>query len=1060
MSYLKSIKTLDMAASSAAMAMENSNDNNIEIKSYCDDDSEIPNLNLENIYYFFGHFYTDLNTIMTGTNTTMTGTNNTPPSTTIVTYMTFQVMYNTTHLFIVDVSLSRYIFFSFERILVQGQPIDSFIESNIERIKTTIKDKFYPDDKFKLDDIDVLIPQKPNEEVNDRWNYHINHINPKPNLPIIPGKKRYFIKQDYKDFTLYSKNNNNNNNNDLVNNSQEVLETLEEEYDEYLKFPDSFILCKNRKDKVWSYIQPVTHEIYHSLQHFAVEYIEISEDEYYANILRLYPRKIEDAELKKSLVTLIDIYNNNIIFNIIQTRFAEHNDFKEYDDKAKNSHVEFEEGDKGVVIKSLLNTGVESTRLFEVINFLRSYVDLYHDILQYGKEYCENLKAKYKKRLSGESLTYFNEWIDRIDRTIFTSTGNINQNKCKEIIEKLVDDFIITSKINLIPKTKEEALVMSISKDNPDEVASLIATLKADGVDGFFVESANNDIGQIFVSNGFNNVYNLTIGLWDAGSGFTGTTMKKKDLTTPPNIIYVGPTVPTEPTKTKGRKKNTITSNIINIDNYVSNMFGLYNIVVSPDNNQLTVVNSEDGTIIFGVTPRQTFSVNKILTTTNNVQVRGSGDVESGNIKTIGYGTDHTGKLIQIPFQIDPMSLPEIRAGLVSLKTWTDLIQIQTISKTMPLHIDGLKPLKVLTVIYDGLCETTARLYGLGHVLKTSDKIVSYYNYNIYSRQLDSTEKTTKRQVQTYINTNKKTFLAYLKLWFRQRAITLNKILKYTFDPLAFFVSKLYLNKYNIEYYKKAITLVDKIDKVELRQIPNTINEYIESISSSAQLLGDILNTKLAFENAIQRIELIGPRVDNSIFLDAYDYVEQQIINTFGNAEELELRAMIASTFAYVFLKSRKLSLFLFKIEEIKKALIQQKLLVPAPNIKRNFGIELTLAQNSYINTNLNKSLSQIKRHIPDADNVKKILRGISDIQIACQYLIKTKGYIPYITKQLDYSTITDQIIEAFAFSNIIQLVEQQIQAYITAGIYFGGKKLSRTYKRKQNKRKTYKKRK
>ena len=683
---------------------------------------------------------------------------------------------------------------------------------------------------------------------------------------------------------------------------------------------------------------------------------------------------------------------------------------------------------------------------FRIINFLRSYVDLYHDILEFGHDYCDFLIANFEKTVPAAHKSFYDKYIslikDNPETKIFTKSNKINQTRCKEIVEQITDEWINylhQKNFRFIPKTKENSNVICASLENPEELKKLITTLNSDGISGFYVESANNNIGEIFARNK-SKLFNLSIGEWDAGSGFTGQKMKKAERPLP---FEIGP-------KPFVNTLSGKVSGSLNLDNLPVSIFGLLNVTVTPDNSTLSI--SPDGVQSISVNPRQKLSVNKVLKTTNNIIVRGLGDAEEAGIITT------------IP-QITPAAPIAAKTALISLKTWTDLIQIETISKTMTIKNSTNNPLKILTIIYDGLCETTARMYGLGHVLKTEGKIVTYYNYNVSSRSLSDEQMTAKTRIKQFILGNIANFERYINMWFDQRIICLKIIYDMFPDPILYFVTKLFYNKYDTAK-EKAIELIKNISTTDIKLIPDTIDDYLESITSSATLLAELLDNISKFRDALNRINEVGVRGNLEKYLSAYDYVQQLIVNTFGDSSAIELRAMVASTFAYVFLKNTKLSVCLSKLEVVKDEIILNQLIRPGVMTRSQAnasfqvpsGYIKSINQSAFNNAKLKASYSKIKE-LPDSET-KRRLQSITDIEIACQYLLlDTREYTRFI-RTISLGGLS--LEPYYAFSNIIIQVTRIINGAISSYGYFGGRKsksIRKTHKQKKNKRKTYKKR-
>ena len=152
----------------------------------------------------------------------------------------------------------------------------------------------------------------------------------------------------------------------------------------------------------------------------------------------------------------------------------------------------------------------------------------------------------------------------------------------------------------------------------------------------------------------------------------------------------------------------------------------------------------------------------------------------------------------------------------------------------------------------------------------------------LFRSELTPAQIREKLNIQYNIKTNIRLFRDYLKKWFNQRISALQYIYDNIYDPVMFFISKLFIEKY-ISANVKATELLLNIRETDIKLIPNSLNDYIESISSSATLLGDLLDYISKFNSAIEMIETIRPRINPKDFLEIYNYVQQQITNTFGN---------------------------------------------------------------------------------------------------------------------------------------------------------------------------------
>lgn len=740
-------------------------------------------------------------------------------------------------------------------------------------------------------------------------------------------------------------------------------------------------------------------------------------------------------------------YTTSNILEIFDENFGRHQDLSTLQYQVAQKVIpkklaDFIASNKSVI--SSLNTNIMTSKnqnlknLFIVVNFLRSYVDLYHDILNFGHIYSEQLRKMFESSIligmNSEAKNFYKEYIELIVKNtntkIFTSGGNINQTRCKQIIETLVDDFIEIlhdNNINWIPLTKENAFVKSINISNEIDFKELVKTLISDGVNTFYVESANCSIGRKLVDAGMS-ISDLAIGGWDAGSGFSGSKKMPK--------LLIGP----------GKE--------IEMSNPLIDMFGFLKVEVTDDNRNLIFTIPKKFTCTIPNGPIK-LSVNSIMKTIGAGIVRGDSDINVKNIKTMP--------------QIELNDELYKRASFIALKTWTDLIQIVSISNSKVLkHTNSKKPLKIATVIYDGLCETTSRLYGLGHVLKTEGSIVTYYNYDINSRSLSRSEIETKLKVKIFIGENKEDiFDRYLKPWFDNRIETLSNLEKRIHSPALFFVSKLFKGIYTRKL-KEVMIASTMVDTLDVKLFPDTITEYVEGISASASTLGSLLDYFARFNNAIEKVLLLRPRSPIEVFLNAYDSVRQQIINTFGDSTDLELRSMIACTFAYAFITRPAHTQFFIALDTIKESIIKkfnekasnEKILTPN-QILQFFVKDDIYAQSKNMKNFTERYLPLINKIIAYDAELGLALRNISDIEIAFQLILTS---IPYIKQNENNDIITyKDYIQAmeknrpifsympieFSFYNVISLVISQMEGLIGSGIYSGGKK-------QNNKQRTY----
>ena len=813
----------------------------------------------------------------------------------------------------------------------------------------------------------------PEERYNDTilFNYFKERCSPLPILPVTLEKERYFIKDIDED-----------EDEDEVTNYYENEHFHPNAFEEDDEAPATLThkVCDIDVVNVGSctFIDPILRTPCPNSVFRSVTYIEKSKEDYDKIINRLKPISVpgygggkrQSRQLQRggavpaALNTFIDtelagefdVNNKPVtkVFDVIQENFGKHisldDPFQPTIDNPSAANVPILQAEIEAVKASArplvplldqMSDNIDGNESFRVFSFLRSYIDLYHDIETYATYYLDLYYNEFIKTISPVAKAFLQEQITLINESIFTKTGNVSQERCKVQIERIANLFnryLHAQGIVTNPKEKESARIMSASIDNIGELKSLIATLRADGVEGFFVESANNNIGEILVKEGVS-LYNLTIGDWDAGSGYNGGKSK-----TP--ITLIGPA------EAGGTDI---------VPNMITDMFGLFRVEVSPDNNTLDV--SYKGASVINVKPRQKLSVNKLLIAVGRSAIRGTEDTKPKKLEFT-----HSGGMWQ--------------NGAVSLKPWTDKIQIKTMSGK-----------KILTIISDTLCETTAGMYGLYYVLLCQGKIVTYYSYNINSRNPTNEQIKKRVYLRYFINIPEyNTWIKkYLTGWFTKRIGTLTQLIRESYDPILFFISKAFIDRYTISR-TKSLKLVDTVLTVDIKSIPDTLDKYIESVSSSATLLADLLELYLNFKIAIKGIEEVGTRGDKEIFLNTYKQTQRLIVNTFGKGDSsddpITLRAMVASTFAYYFIKNPRYATFLTKLDDLKLAMIKElyKNTITRPRVNTEYKVNRI---NAYYPDKFNASLPKITS-LPDIQTTdeENVLRNIVDIQIAIQTLL------------------------------------------------------------------------
>jgi len=791
-------------------------------------------------------------------------------------------------------------------------------------------------------------------------------------------------------------------------------------------------------------------------------YYEISLKDYLEKIKPITQIKVTDKSPEQFLKSIEDFlwplveadmnYKQYVFIDKLKDTFSKQLDFNTITTTLNNEQIKTLVLPQDTVsttpittIENEIKNNPKLLDLYIVFNFLRSYIDLYHDILNNGISLCENIREHFEETFVKSSNTdakriykeYIKMIIENPSTKIFTSTKNINQSRCHSVLETITDEFIkILHKegIRWIPKTRQEAFVKSISISNITEFNELIEQLKTDGVNSFFVESANSSIGQKFSYNKFPRS-NLSIGEWDAGSGYSKGEQK----------YLVGPT------------------GDIKIENPELKLFNIYDIIISPDNKTLNIKYNNKNIITIIGGPKK-LSVNSLLNTVELSPIRG----ESTGIN-LGIG-----KITESYKQ----------NGVISLKTWTDLIQIAATSASKIAVMKDGSQFKQAIIISDGLCEVTARMYGLGHVIKNEKNIATYYCYDNNSRVLSIAILNIRLKLKATIIKYKDILLKnYIDGWFNQRINYLKFVLSNTIDPALYFVSFIYIDIYE-KNKNKALMNIDNIANIELKNLPSTLNDYIESITESTTTLANLFQQFDKFQEAIGYVDRLRSRATIDEYLNAYDTVKQEIINTFKDSDALQLRVLVATTIASSFMKGQRPEHLFISLDTIKKLLIK-KLLINNYRINISLNLENVQKNISSGNTNnnkdyliadylprINKAYNQLKSTNSDIANT---ILNICDVELALIELIKleSKEQVNHynfgknvIKKKISYyeyvqriSSINNDLLhkpeKSFSFESIIISVGNRIRNYIgKKNTYLGGNIYkNKTYKNKHQKK-------
>jgi hypothetical protein len=433
-----------------------------------------------------------------------------------------------------------------------------------------------------------------------------------------------------------------------------------------------------------------------------------------------------------------------------------------------------------------ISNNKEIEDLYLVCEFLRSYIDYHHDfddrcndIIQYIKDVFESIyiNSRNSNTLYPNVIHFYHYWLKIIDtpiKGIKSSTGTVIEKNCQNIMEDMIQDFlnipIIRNAVPWIPSIKsygkqetfnedyvKDKILKRLSpsqyeilkKENDTKINKLIKQrLSNDGVEVLVVESTcvSKEMLCLARPKGGDLISEirlalLDVGKWDAGSGVLASCKTIEFVSTKNDVCTV-------------TNKNQIK---IGVDYQIPPivMFGIAKVTIY-NNKTLRVTSTTNKEIYIEIQGPIELSVNSILISIYRSTLRPAARQE--RIEVIKHILSPELKKLS-----DSQKNMIVSAYLTLLKTYTDLVQIRFLSSYKPLNIyqkmqQSLQsiprniqagPIKIGMVIYDKLCEITAWLYGLGHVLLTNkDRSVVYNSYDI--RSMKPSEESIRLKEKTF----------------------------------------------------------------------------------------------------------------------------------------------------------------------------------------------------------------------------------------------------------------------------------------------------------------------
>lgn len=532
-----------------------------------------------------------------------------------------------------------------------------------------------------------------------------------------------------------------------------------------------------------------------------------------------------------------------------------------------------------IFIESLNPTNRENIQRFMIeTSFLRSYIDFLHDFEYLANKYTQIIKNNipetfYSKILSNRQ-DFLNK-ITKIDEQVITLSGNVNQTSCKKILKQYLETYaryLISQGVYWLTPTKESALMCQVDITNNLEKQNFINILRQDGITHFYIETDKSHIAEILTQNEFNMIKSMS-GLRDAGSGVSDKTVVKlaKGRSSPFKIIKIARIFD----ESKTQKIYDTPEGIIICNN---NRLGLvsdflfsdrYNIYVNngfndSDNNELLIYNSIDRKFISVLGQNnnaEQFSVNKLLATINETQLRGEGNSPPLN-----------------PTFISKES-PQNDSILV-LKTYTDFIQLLDIY-----DIKDIPHIRTTFVTLDILCNDSGMLFGLNTILSGNHSF-THYCFDTRYHSINIQTLQNKYNVINYLITHIDLILSNIPKIFSSFEQYLLNIYKLHYDPPIYYSAFLILNELN-EIQQNAISKLEELKYVTnindinyIKIFPETVKEYIEQICQFSTIRETFENTYEKFDNIIIEFNKISARMTVTNFTEFFYSIKQEIINS------------------------------------------------------------------------------------------------------------------------------------------------------------------------------------
>ena len=535
-------------------------------------------------------------------------------------------------------------------------------------------------------------------------------------------------------------------------------------------------------------------------------------------------------------------------------------------------------------------------------SFLRSYIDFYHDFeylaLVYVGEIINGLTTQFYSKIMDRSS--FMQKIQRIDGYVRTNSGGVNQTACKKILKQFMEEystFLISQGVYWLTPTKESAFICEADINVVGEIAVFLENINKDGIKHFYIETDKSHIAELLIKHGLNMVKSIS-GIRDAGSGITDQTAQKyaSSRRHPLSILPITRKYDeraTQKIQVILGEKQEVKNIIINNNNALGKVSDFlfndsFNVIptngIQPTDENIIIIvephNNNNMITIQGTNTKcEQFSVNKLLATINEIQLRGEGN--SPPLKPDMITTQR----------------PPNPISILMLKSYTDYIQQLDVY-----DIKDIEQLRVTFVTLDILCNDSGMLFGLNTILSGINSLTYYcFDTRYHSTNIESIQK--KYSVFNYLKTNVDMMRSSIPGLFSGIKTYLLRMNQNHYNPAIYYSTFLILNDI-IEIEQNTLNKLEELRNKDLQSVdvnyiklfPETVKEYLEQICQFSVIRVNYENVFDKISSIMQTLSLMGGRITEEVFIEKFYNIKQEIINSLPttiNTDELNIHIII-----------------------------------------------------------------------------------------------------------------------------------------------------------------------